>query len=156
MKRIPRFKKRTWVLAAVVAVVAAMASVGAYAYWTNSGTGTGSASTGTTTGITVNQTSTVSGLYPGGPAQALSGNFDNPNASAVHVSSVSGSVTGTSVVGCDPADFVVIGSPAPNVQEVPSGTAKGSWSGLSVSMTNTTSNQDLCKNATITISYTSA
>ena len=34
MKRITRFKKRTWVLLGVVAVIAAMASVGAYAYWT--------------------------------------------------------------------------------------------------------------------------
>jgi hypothetical protein len=155
MRRIPRFKKRTWVLAAVVAVVAAMASVGAYAYWTNGGTGTGSAATGTTTGITVNQTSVVSGLYPGSPAQPLSGNFNNPNAGPIHVASVSGSVTGTSDVGCSAADFVVSGSPAANVQEVPSGNAQGSWSGLSVSMTNTAANQDACKNATLTISYTS-
>ena len=44
MKRITRFKKRTWVLLGVVAVIAAMASVGAYAYWTSSGDGPGTCS----------------------------------------------------------------------------------------------------------------
>jgi hypothetical protein len=149
-----KFSKRTWVLFGVIAV-AAVAAVGGYAFWTTGGTGTGSATTGTTAGIVVKQTSTVTGLYPGGPAQPLSGNFDNGNASAVHVASVSGSVTGTSVVGCNAADFVVTGSPAANVQDVPSGTAQGAWSGLSVSMTETGVNQDLCKNATLTITYTS-
>ena len=52
MKRITRFKKRTWVLLGVVAVIAAMASVGAYAFWTSSGTGQGSATTGTSTAWT--------------------------------------------------------------------------------------------------------
>ena len=47
MKRITRFKKRTWVLLGVVAVIAAMASVGAYAYWTTSGSATGTATVGT-------------------------------------------------------------------------------------------------------------
>ncbi|WP_346386393.1 hypothetical protein [Nocardioides sp.] len=147
-------KKRSTIGLAVVSMLAL--SIGAYAYWTNSGTGTGSAATGTTAGITVNQTSVVSGLYPGSPAQALSGNFDNGNAGPIHVASVTGTVTSTGAVGCSPADFVVSGSPAANVQEVPSGTGVGSWSGLSVAMTNTAANQDACKNATLTISYTSA
>jgi hypothetical protein len=149
-----KFSKRTWILFGIVAV-AAVAAVGGYAFWTTGGTGTGSATVGTNAAIVVKQTSTVAGLYPGGPAQALSGNFDNGNTSAVHVASVSGSVTATSVVGCDAADFVVTGSPAANVQDVPSGLAQGSWSGLTVSMTNTAVNQDLCKNATLTITYTS-
>jgi hypothetical protein len=156
MKRALRFKKRTWVLTAIVAVVAAMASIGAYAYWTNTGSGSGSASTGTNAAITVNQTSTSAGtLYPGGPTEDLSGDFTNLNPGEVHVASVSATVTATSVVGCSAADFYITGSPAANVQEVPSGTNVGSWSGLAVGMTNTTSNQDACKNATLTISYTS-
>ena len=46
MKRITRFKKRTWVVLGVVAVIAAMASVGAYAYFTSTGAGTGTATVG--------------------------------------------------------------------------------------------------------------
>lgn len=150
-----RITSKGFALLAVM-IVAVVSAVGGYAYWTNSGSGTGSAATGTNNSITINQTSVVAGLYPGGPAQALSGDFSNPNASAVTVASVSGSVTGTSVVGCAAADFVVTGSPAANAQSVPSGANVGSWSGLSVSMTNTAVNQDLCKNATLTITYTSA
>ena len=71
---------------AVIAVLATIALAGvATAYWTQGGTGTGSASAGTTVGIVVNQTSSVAGLYPGGPPQPLFGNFDNPNASSVFV-----------------------------------------------------------------------
>src|SRR5450759_1033138 len=66
-------KKRV-VLAAIVTVALALASGVAYAYWTSGGSGAGSAAAGTTSGITVNQTNSVSGLYPGGPAVALSGN----------------------------------------------------------------------------------
>ena len=51
--------------------------------------GNGSGSTGTTNAITVNQTSVVTGLYPGGPAQDLSGDFDNPNPGAVGISRAS-------------------------------------------------------------------
>jgi hypothetical protein len=158
MKRIPRFKKRTWVLAAVVAVIAAMASIGAYAYWTASGSGSGSASTGTSVGITVNQTSPSSGLYPGGSV-ALSGNFTNTNASPVYVTSVSATIDPFSLQGdplkpaCTQADFSISGS-APVGAQVPVGTG-GSWSGLSLNMSNAATNQDNCKSITVPISYTS-
>ena len=126
MKRITRFKKRTWVLLGVVAVIAAMASVGAYAYWTTGGTGTGSATATTTTDITVNQNNSVTNLYPGGPAQGLSGNFTNPNGFTVNINSVTAAVTGVTGAGNDPgqppcttADFATGGSFGPYV--VPAG-----------------------------------
>ena len=72
-----RFSKRTWILGGVAAIVGASA-IGAFAYWTVSGSGSGSASTGTgNVAVTVNQTSSSSGLYPGGSV-GLSGNFTNP------------------------------------------------------------------------------
>ncbi len=37
----------------------------AFAYWTSSGTGSGTAGTGSTVPVTVNQTTTVTNLYPG-------------------------------------------------------------------------------------------
>jgi hypothetical protein len=145
--------KKKW---AVVAVVAAVFIGGgaAFAYWTQSGSGTGSAANGTTVPITVNQTSTISGLAPGLAPVPLSGNFDNPNPSAVYVGSVSATVTATSVVGCLPGDYV-IGGTAPVNTEVASGTGVGSWTGLNVKLTDTGVSQNLCKGATITISYTS-
>jgi hypothetical protein len=172
MKRITRFKKRTWILTGVVAAIAAMATVGAYAYWTQGGSGPGSATAGTTTAITVNQTSTTSSsLYPGGPTEALSGNFDNPNSGGVVISSVTAvvsSVTGGAEDGgkpaCTAADFYISGTAAGST--VPSGTGVGSWSGLSIGLANRdgnanppselspSANQDNCKSAVAHITYT--
>jgi hypothetical protein len=142
----------------VVAFVGLVLVVGAaaYAYWTVSGSGSGQASTGTVTAITVNQTSTVSGLAPGLAAQALSGNFDNPNSGPVYVTSVSASVTGTDKTGCTASDYTVTGSPATVNAQVPSGSGVGSWSGISIAFNNKSGvNQDACKGATVTIAYTS-
>jgi hypothetical protein len=153
------FTKKRVVFLAVLAIAAAGA-VGGYAYWTQGGTGTGSATTGTTTAITVNQTSTTaSTLYPGGPSEALSGNFTNPNSGAVHISSVTAAVaafssqTDVSKPACTQADFTIGGSFGPYVVPAGPGTV-GAWSGLNVSLNNGAGNQDNCKSVTITIDYT--
>jgi hypothetical protein len=149
-----RITKRTALLAAGVAVAVASAGV-AYAYWTTNGSGTGSATTGTTSAVTVKQTSTVSNLAPGLPAQALQGNFDNGNAGPVLVHSVTAAVTGTSNPGCTAADFTVV-QPALVDVEVPAGPGMGSWSGGSLVFKNDpVRNQDACKGVTVALSYTS-
>jgi len=137
--------------------VAALVIVGggaAYAYWTNNGSGTGQATTGSNLSIVVNQTSTITGLAPGLPAQTLSGNFDNPNTSPVYVTAVTAAVTGTDKTGCDATDYTIGGS-APVNAEVAAGTAVGSWSGLTIAFNNKpATNQDACKDAVVTIAYT--
>jgi hypothetical protein len=151
-------RKRT---ATVLGVFLALAVAGgAFAYWTIGGSGTGSASAGTVSGVTVVQTSSVSGLYPGGPAQALSGTFNNPNAGKVYVSSVTAAVHAFSSTAvdatkpaCTQADFVIGGS-APVAAEINPGNAQGSWSGLTVALSDAATNQDNCKGAAITIDYT--
>jgi hypothetical protein len=144
---------------ALIAVVGALVvSTAAIAYWTQGGSGTGSGTAGSTTGITVNQTSAPSSdLWPGGPAVALSGNFDNPNAGGVVIASVTAVVSsvtngGTGLGACTPADFAIGGSAAGST--VPAGTGTGAWSGLTLELLNTASNQDKCKNATANITYT--
>lgn len=140
----------------VVVVTAAMVGIGgaAFAYWTTTGSGSGAATTGTTVAVTVNQTSTVSGLRPGGAAQALSGTFDNPNSGPVYIGSVTAQVTGTDKVGCDATDYTVAGTATVNAQ-VAAGTGVGSWSGLTIAFNNKpATNQDACKGATVNISYT--
>ncbi len=143
---------------AIVTVALVIASAGiAFAYWTQLGGGTGSAGTGTTVAVVVNQTNApITDLYPGGPAQALSGDFDNPNTSAVTVGAVSATVTSTSVAGCLPAWYSITGTGTPASQVLAAGPAVGAWSGLNVSMLNDAANQDSCKTATITITYTVA
>ena len=129
----------------------------AMAYWTQSGGGSGAASTGTPAAITVNQTSTISGLYPGGPAVALAGTFTNSNAHGVSVSSVTASVHAFTAHAdltkpdCTAADFQIGGTSGATV--VAPGANVGSWTGLTVRMLDNSANQDNCKNVTIAIDY---
>ena len=84
----------------------------------------------------------------------MSGNFDNPNASAVFATAVTATVTGSSAGVSYSATNFAIGGSAPVGASVASGTGKGSWGGLTISMIDKpTVNQDACKKATVNISY---
>ena len=154
-------RKKTVAIAAACLLVAAGA---AYAYWTSTGAGTGSATHESYQAITVTQTSTIAGLYPGGPAVTLSGKFDNPNPGPVRVGSVTVAFTETDPTAaidgsagspvCTTADYVLGGS-APVAAEVPAGSAQGSWSGLTIRMVDSGTNQDACKAATVHLTYSS-
>ncbi len=141
----------------VIAVVGLVVAAGvAFAYWTTTGSGSGATTTGTVVPVTVNQTSTITGLAPGLAAQTLSGTFDNSNPGPVYISSVNVTVTGTNKTGCDATDFTIAGNALVNA-EIPSGNGVGSWTGLTVQFKNKVAvNQDACKNATVTLAYTSS
>ena len=146
---------------AVIGAVLLLSAAGAYAYWTNGGTGSGTAATGTTVGITVTQTSVITGLYPGGTPVALAGKFNNTNSGPIFVNQVNAtisSVTGPNITvpnPCTAADYQLNGFPRTVGAEVPSGSAQGSWTGASVELLNTATNQDGCKGATVNLAYTS-
>jgi hypothetical protein len=148
-------------LAVFSTVVVLAAACGAYAYWTNGGSGSGSAATGTNNAIVITQTSTPTGLYPGGSPAALAGKFNNTNAGPVHVNEVNAtlsSVTGPNItVGtpCTVDDYVLDGFPVQVDADVTSGTAVGAWSGGSIAMVESGANQDGCKGATINLTYSS-
>jgi len=147
----------------VIAGAAALVITGgaAYAYWTQGGSGTGTAATGTTTGVTVNQTSTIINLAPGVAAQTLSGNFDNPNSGPAYVTSVTVAISSVVKAGgaptgtCEATDYTLAGS-APVNAEVAAGNAKGTWTGLTIAFNNKGSVQDACKNATVNLAYTAS
>lgn len=144
-------------IGAIAAVCVLLTAAGAYAYWTQGGSGTGSAVTGTNEAVTINQTSVIAGLYPGGPAQPISGDFTNGNDGAVHVTSVTvafGSLEG-SPAGCSSADFQINNATATVNADIPAGDPVGSWSGPSIQMLDSGSDQNGCKNATVNLSFTS-
>jgi hypothetical protein len=151
-----KFNRKAVATAGAIFVIAAG---GAYAYWTQGGSGTGSAANGTTVGITVNQTSVITGMYPGGPAQALSGTFTNTNSGPVFVATVTAaltSVTGsTGTPACTIADFQLNNPVVTKNAEIPSGTGVGAWTGPTVQLKNLATNQDACKSASVNLSYTS-
>ncbi len=131
----------------------------AFAYWTIGGSGSGSGTTGTASSITVNQTASATGLYPGGSV-GLSGNFTNPNPGKVYVTAVTAAITPFSVQAdgtkpaCTQADFSISGTASVGA-EINAGSGVGAWSGLSLSMVDAATNQDNCKNVTVPIVYTS-
>jgi len=147
----------------IVALTAALVVAGgaAFAWWTAGGSGTGSASTGNVSGITVVQTSVVTGLAPGLPAQTLSGTFLNPNSGPVYVSSVSVSISSVVKAGgapagtCDATDYVITGSPLTiNAQVLADDST--TWSGPQIAFVNKASSQDACKGATVNLAYTAS
>lgn len=139
-----RFKMRTWVLACL-AVAFAMAAVGAYAYWTAAGTGSGTAAVGSDNGVDVVVTSTGSALYPGGSATITFHIHNNSTSSSAKVGKVvqDGVVTGLPS-GCLASDFS-FGDVTLNEEVAASGNGTNHTGTLS--MANTSSNQDNCKNA---------
>jgi hypothetical protein len=155
-----KFSRRTTIIA--IAIVAAT-SVAAFAFWTGVGAGTGNAQTGSTgQALTVKQVGPPTGLVPGGPVATLSGNFDNPNGSAVFVGSVKAAITGVTPAApqdpgkpaCSASDYKLVNDTAVVNDNIPSGSGKGAWSGITIQMLNTAFNQDNCKNATVNLSYT--
>ena len=162
----PRLTTRSPVLLIALVLLAVGAGV-AYAYWTTGGTGTGSAETGDTSSLTVVQTSVVTDLRPGGPAQGLSGDFDNPVANGpVFVTAVTVSIGDVTQAQdaqgtCDATDYL-LSNPVMDVgQTVQTGTGTGTWGGLGDQATiqfndKSGTNQDGCKGATVTLDYVSS
>jgi hypothetical protein len=131
----------------------------AFAYWSTTGTGTGSAATGDVVGVTIHATSTpVTGLYPGGPAQNVSGNFDNTNDGSVYIKQVTVAVDPAWSVGttlpCTAADFTVT-APAANNAEIVKGAGVGAWGTATIKMNNLSTNQDNCKGVTVPLVFSS-
>lgn len=154
-----RSKKRP--IAILTAILVLVGGGAAYAYWTVGGAGTGSATTAATAqSVTVVQTSTVSGIAPGTAAQTLSGTFNNPNNASVYVTSVTAAISGVvkasgAVAGtCDATDYALTGATMTVGQQVAAGNAQGTWTGATIAFTNKSTNQDQCKGATVSISYT--
>jgi len=155
---VKKLGKRTWVLLAV-AGVAVITAVAGYAYWTTSGTGAGSATTGTNSAVTITQTSTVSNLRPGSPAQALDFDINNTASVNQYVDGVVVAMTGvtgpniTLAHPCTTGDFTLVQPNAINSDLTP-GNHSYAPSGASLALNDTASNQDGCKGATVALSYT--
>lgn len=152
-KRVRRNRKKT--IAGIVAFMM-VSAIAAFAYWSAGGTGTGSADTGETVALVANQTTVLDPMYPGDSPQIISGNFDNANEGPVYVTSVTAAITG--VAGgdgaCTAADYTLAGPVMPVGAEVPAGDGVGDWTGATIQFNNTGANQDGCKNATVTLTYT--
>ena len=148
------------VVPVAVALVALLVFSGvALAYWSAGGSGTGSAQAATgTTNLVVNQVTVLTAMYPGDTAQTISGNFNNPNAGSVYVTTVTASIAsvtkaGNPVTGCDATDFTLSPTVATVNAEVASGNSQGAWSGPKIKFNDKGTNQDACKGVTVNLGY---
>jgi hypothetical protein len=155
-----RISKRTAVLLAVVAA-AVMAAVGAYAYWTTTGTGSGTATVGTDTPWQVDTAAATGGpLTPGGPSQTVGYTVTNNSTGHQLLSNVAISVAnsdGSAWDGpgtCSAADFEVNGAAAGTAydhtalaQNFAPGAAHAS--SITIQMIDTGVNQNDCRNAVV-------
>lgn len=147
--------RKPLVATAVAGGILAVSATAAYAYWTATGTGSGSAQTAqASANLTITQ-DTFSGtaLVPGGAAQPVSGTIANPNTFAVPITSFTATVavdSAHSSAGCLAAWYSV-----PTLTGPASVPASGSatFSGTVRLNDQLTTNQDSCKGATVTLSY---
>lgn len=153
-----KMKKKRSMLFTIFAVLAI--SGAAYAYWSAGGSGTGSGATASGTApLTANQTTTITGMYPGDSAQTISGNFNNTNSGPVYVNTVTASISSvTKAAGapagtCDASDYTLANATMTVNAEVPVGSAQGAFTGATIKFNNKASNQDACKGATVGLSY---
>ncbi len=151
---------RRRMLVVATAILALCGATGvAYAYWTSGGTGSGTATAGDVANITVNQTTVLTAMYPGDSAQTISGNFDNPNSGPVYVSTVTASIASVAKAGgavagtCDATDFTLASATTTVNATVVAGNGVGSWTGPTIKFNDKVTNQDQCKNATVTLAY---
>jgi hypothetical protein len=154
--------KRRKVLVPLIVVGVLAVAGAAVAYWTSTGTGSGTATVGTTQNLTITPVTFTGTLYPGGTAATSAITINNPGSADVQVTNlgldtaqptsgpqIGSGIGGLPAAGCPAADFTFnanLGGPV----NVPAG---GSVvvNSATLSMANTTSNQNACKGRTLTI-----
>jgi hypothetical protein len=142
-----RFKKRRWVVLALLLFVAA-AAVGGYAYFTAAGSGNGNAAVGSASPILLTSDS-VSGLFPGGADVSVTVHVSNPGSASQYVNVISGTVEDNA--GCLGSWFQV--DPKTFAATVAAGGAP--TTSTKVRMLDSGTNQNVCQGKTIVIDWSS-
>ena len=142
------------------AVVGMMQADAVFAYVQTGGAGTGQVAVAHTP-LRVNQDTDLQPMGPGQAAQTLSGDFDNRNASAVHVGTVRASIgavtkaPGAAAGTCDAGDFTLSHRTMTVGADVPSGAGIGTWTGATIAFDNQPGvDQNACQGATVKLRYT--
>ena len=157
------------IVGATVAVVAVGSSTAAYAFFSTTGTGSGSSAT--TAGVSGGLAFTGSpsaALFPGDNPAPINGTVTNSSTTqhayvaTVHAYLTVVKATGAPAGTCDATDYLLANSAtaaSPATQVSATYTATDLAAGQSASFTiplkfnNKATNQDGCKNATVTINY---
>lgn len=147
-------KKRTALVLAAVAVLA-VAGI-AVAYWTTSGSGEGSGAVASSNGTLVLHGTITGELTPGG-SSPVTFTADNANSSSEQVGTIHAVVSideQHAKAGCKASDFTIADTAEEQVIAAHSSGVALTHAG-SISMADTSENQDACKGATISLALTS-
>ena len=164
-------------VAAIAAAALVLGTAGvAFAYWTTTGTGSGTGSTtaGVEDQLSFTQNPDVDGdatalapMYPGDSAQSLAVVVENTSGESAYVAQVVAYITTSAGDDCDGSDFLLGDGTATDTPSTSSAAspvlldwsaqdlaAAGSDSATGdVQFNNTGSNQDGCKDVTVTVHY---
>jgi len=150
--------KKALVLLGVL-VVAAVASIGAYAYFSSNGSGQGSAKVGTSASLDITQTNTITDVLPDSATHTVAYTIDNTgNSFAQNL----GKVTVSDIATSDPthclASWFSANDPASAVGTINADSTYTSDSTTqpSIQMNESGTDQDACKGATLTLTLSAA
>jgi hypothetical protein len=147
-------KKRT---AAILGAVAVLAVAGiAIAYWTTTGSGSGSGAVATSNGTLALHGTIANELTPGA-SSPVSFTADNAGSSSLQVGTVHAVVSidkSHAEAGCEASDFTIADTAENQVIAAKASGVALSKAG-SISMADTSANQDACKGASISLALTS-
>lgn len=152
MKRVP---KQVWI-AAAAGVVALVAAVGGYAYFTSTGSGSGSATVGSAAGDIVVTGTASADVFPGGAGVPVTFTASNPagfqqKLSTIHLASVD------AAAGCDTSAFSM-----PDVTVGDDGTLAASATDVpltetgTLTMADSASSQDACQGQSLILTFTTS
>ena len=155
-----QFKKRRLIPVALAILVLVVGSGVAYAFWTanGSGSGTGSTTAGATNILTATSPA-LNPMYPGDAAQTVVITVNNTSATqAAYATQVVVAVT-TGNAGCTADDFTLTGGTVAVGKDIAAGgnvvlSAANLFVPPTIKFHNTATNQDACKIATVTLTYT--
>jgi hypothetical protein len=161
MRKLNRKQKAT--VAIAFGAVGVAGSGVAYAYWTSDGTGTGTASTvaGNTTAFSVTG-NVPAAMYPGDSPQTITATVKNNGAEKYKVESLVAYVTTNKGAACDGSNFLINGNEAPSTaltavdlgidptDLAANGTKTKTYT---IQFNNKATNQDGCKDATVSVNY---
>jgi hypothetical protein len=153
-----RGKKRT---AIILAAVLTLTGTGiAFAYWTSTGTGTGTATTGESVAFEITSEPGEGELAPGSAGQTIDFTVTNPGEGSQNLTAVTVEIAtedGEAWVppdGCLAADYSAEVTTAPPAGVIaPGGSVEGT---VTVTLANTTENQDACQGAEVPLLLTAS
>jgi len=145
-------KKNKIAAAAASVALVAVGGGAAYAYWSTTGTGTGSAAAASGNNVVVLHTAFDKDIAPG-ETRTVTYTADNANTSSTVVGSLAASVATSDPTNCPASWFGVTAPSAPTT--VAAKTTGASLGEGILTFTDTATNQDACKAATITVNVTS-